>query len=145
MFFGFLWYFWFSRRICWFCKTFGKTKTKTKIPNPYPRVGLKPFKNFVFFVIPNVCFVFFGFLLYFWFSRRFFVVFSPLQQCLASLCGFCAWFYVSSVVSPARRDNFVTSQGTDSYYLAGTTTTTATTTTTTTTTTTITKCFKQLF
>ena len=30
-----------------------------------------------------------------------------------------AWFYVSSVVSPARRDIFVTSQGTDSYYLAG--------------------------
>ena len=40
------------------------------------------------------------------------------------------WFYVSSVVSPARRDIFVTSQGTDSYYLAGTTTTTTTTTAT---------------
>ena len=38
-----------------------------------------------------------------------------------------AWIYVSSVVSPARCDIFVTSQGTDSYYLAGTTTTTAAT------------------
>ena len=42
---------------------------------------------------------------------------------------FFAWFYINSIVSPARRDIFVTSQGTDSYYLAGTTTTTTTTTT----------------
>jgi len=36
------------------------------------------------------------------------------------LCSFVwvfAWFYISSVVSPARRDIFVKSQGTDSYSL----------------------------
>ena len=36
------------------------------------------------------------------------------------LCSFVwvfAWFYISSVVSPARRDIFVTSQASDSYYL----------------------------
>ena len=30
--------------------------------------------------------------------------------------GFFAWFYTSSVVSPARRDIFVTPQASDSYY-----------------------------
>ena len=36
------------------------------------------------------------------------------------LCSFVwvfAWLYISSVVSPARRDIFVTSQASDSYYL----------------------------
>ena len=36
------------------------------------------------------------------------------------ICSFVwvfAWFYINSLVSPARRDIFVTSQGTDSYYL----------------------------
>ena len=36
------------------------------------------------------------------------------------LCSFVwvfAWFYISSIVSPARRDIFVTSQASDSYYL----------------------------
>ena len=52
-----------------FVKTFGKTNT-TKKTNPYPRVSLKPLNTLFFFVFPNVCLVFFGFLLYVWFSRR---------------------------------------------------------------------------
>ena len=43
-----------------FLKTLGKTK-KTKTQNPYPRVGLKPFKNLFLFVFPRV----------FWFSLVF--------------------------------------------------------------------------
>ena len=39
-----------------------------------------------------------------------------------------AWFYISSIVSPARRDIFVTPQVSDSCTIAGTTTTTTTTT-----------------
>ena len=55
------------------------------------------------------------------------------------LCSFVwvfAWFYISSVVSPARRDIFVTPQVSDSYTIAGTTTSTTTPTTNTTATTT---------
>ena len=37
-----------------------------------------------------------------------------------------AWFYISSIVSPTRRDVFVIAHGTDSYSIAGTTTTTTT-------------------
>ena len=43
--------------------------------------------------------------------------------CLANLCVV-AWFYLISVVSPARRDVFVRAEVTDSYTHAGTSTTT---------------------
>ena len=49
-----------------------------------------------------------------------------------------AWFYISSVVSPARRDIFVKSHGTDSYSLGPSSSSSSSSTTTTTITTTIT-------
>ena len=79
----FLFLFWFSRRyfwcslvflffskvFFWFCKNFRENQT-TKQTNPYPRVSLKPLKTLLFVFVPNVLFVFFGFLLYCWFSLR---------------------------------------------------------------------------
>ena len=133
MFFGFLWYFWFSRRFCWFCKNLRENQKNKK--KTYPRVSLKPlntlfvwlflmfcwfslvffcicgylegfvgfvktfgkttknketkniskgesetFKNLVLFVVPNVCLVFFGFLLYVWFSRGIFWFCKNLRE-----------------------------------------------------------------
>ena len=64
----FLWYLRFSRRFVWFDKkTFGKT-AKT---NPYPRVGMKPLTTLFFWFSRRCLFVFFGFLWYLRFSRRF--------------------------------------------------------------------------
>ena len=75
-FFCVILHFWFSRRFFFvFKKPSGKPKQQT---NPYPRVGLKPLK-LCFFVFPKVFVVFFGFLWYFWFSRRFFKVVSMLR------------------------------------------------------------------
>ena len=76
-FFGFLLGFWFSKA-CGFLKTFGGTKQTTKT-NPYPRVGLKPLKT-CFFVYSLYLFVFFGFLWYCWFSRRFFWFCKNLRE-----------------------------------------------------------------
>ena len=69
--------------------------------------------------------MFFGFL---WFSLVFVVFpkvfcFFHLSNSVWLFRGVFAWFYISSVVSPARRDIFVTPQVSDSYTFAGTTTT----------------------
>ena len=108
-----------------FVKTFGKTK-KTKKQNPYPRVSLKPLKLCFCWFCPNAFLVFFGFLWYVWFSRWFFVLFTS-PTVFGYFVWVFAWFYISSVVLPARRDIFVTPQVSDSYTIAGTTTTTTTT------------------
>ena len=78
VFFGFLWYVWFSRRFCWFSKNLRENQQNKK-RNPYPRVGLKPL-NTVCLIFPKVFWVFFGFLLYFWFSRRFFGFSKNLRE-----------------------------------------------------------------
>ena len=132
----FLMFFWFSlvffgifgflEGFFGFVKTFGKTK-KTNKNKPISKGESETFKNFVFLVFPNVCLVFFGFLLYFWFSRRFFVFFTS-PTVFGYFVWVFAWFYISSVVSPARRDIFVTPQVSDSYTIAGTTTTNTATT-----------------
>ena len=87
--------FWFSRRFVWFSlvffgifgfpegyfgflKTFGKTNKPNKT-KPISKGGSETFKHFVFLVFPNVLFVFFGFLLYVWFSRSFCKVVSMLR------------------------------------------------------------------
>ena len=85
VFFGCLLYLWFSRRMFWFCTNL---RENNKTNKPISKGGSETFKNCVVFVFRNVFWVFFGFLLYVWFSRMFCWVFSPLQQCLASLCGF---------------------------------------------------------
>ena len=46
----------------------------------YPRVGLKPLKTLFVFVFPNVCFVFFGVILYCWFSLMFFLFSKNLRE-----------------------------------------------------------------
>ena len=59
VFFGFLLYFWFSQRFCWFSKILRENK-KT---NPYPRVSLKPLKTLFFWLFLMFCLfslVFFG-------------------------------------------------------------------------------------
>ena len=78
-------FFWFSfvffcmfgflEGFCWFCKNLRENQT-TKKTNPISKGGSETFKNFVFLVFPKVLLVFFGFLLYFWFSRRFLLVFK---------------------------------------------------------------------
>ena len=98
-------FFWFSRRfflfsLVSFCifgflegfvgfvKTFGKTN-KTKTNKPISKGGSETFKNFILFVFPNVFLVFFGFLWYLWFSRKF-VWFSHLSNSVWLVCvGFC--------------------------------------------------------
>ena len=67
-------YFWFSRRICWFCKNLRENQ-KNKKNKPISKGGSETFKNFVFLVVPNVLLVFFGFLLYCWFYRVIFCFF----------------------------------------------------------------------
>ena len=70
--FGFLWYFWFSRRFCWFCKNLRENQKNKKNKKTYPRVGLKPFKK-----------MFVGF------SRRFFCLFLVFF----GICGFPEGFF----------------------------------------------------
>ena len=87
---------WFSRKYFWFSlvffgifgfpegffgflKTFGKTK-KTNKTKPISKGGSETFKNFVLLVFPKVFLVFFGFLWYFWFSRRFFWFSKNLRE-----------------------------------------------------------------
>ena len=67
VFFGFLWYFWFSRRIFWFCKNLRENQ-KNKKQN-ISKGESETFKNFVFVGFPEGCFgvlwfslVFLGFL-----------------------------------------------------------------------------------
>ena len=60
VFFGVLWYVWFSRKCFLFSKNLRENQTKKQ--KTYPRVGLKPLKT-VFFCFPE------GFL---WFSLVFF-------------------------------------------------------------------------
>ena len=59
IFFGFLWYFWFSQRSYWFSKNLRENQQITK--QTYPRVGLKPLNTLLLFVFPKVFFCMFGF------------------------------------------------------------------------------------
>ena len=64
-------------------KPSGKPKKQKKKLNPYPRVGMKLLKTlFCWFSLMFcfVCFVFFGFLLYLWFSLRIFWFCKNLRE-----------------------------------------------------------------
>ena len=81
---GFLGFLWFSLfclvfpMVFWFSNNLRENKQNKK-NKPISKGGSETFKNFVFLVFPNVCLVFFGFLLYCWFSRSFFKVVSMLR------------------------------------------------------------------
>ena len=64
IFFGFLWYFWFSRTFFGFSKNLRENQKTTK--QTYPSVGLKPL-TFLFFWFSRR---------YFWFSLVFFSIFG---------------------------------------------------------------------
>ena len=53
VFFGFLWYCWFSRCFFGFLKTLGKTK-KNKNTKSISKAGSETFKNLCFLVVPKV-------------------------------------------------------------------------------------------
>ena len=68
--FGFLLYFWFSQMFVWFSKNLRENQQTTNKNKPISKGRSETFKNFVCFVFPKVCLVFFGVLLYCLFSLR---------------------------------------------------------------------------
>ena len=79
VFFGCLLYFWFSRMFCWFCKNLRENQQKQTKTN-ISKGESETFKNFGCLVFPNIFWVFFGFLWYCWFSRRFFGFCKNLRE-----------------------------------------------------------------